>query len=647
VGEVLPAPSTPAVPSARPTPVPSQVVPFRRRAPTAPPAGVGAALEAVLARYAAGCGGEPFRRGEPLWEALRAVRDQLARLPAVAARPTLRVARPSGGTRPPRLPWVALLDERETRTPRQGVHAALLFRADGSGVSLALLQGAAEPRRQLGARVARATLRQRAADLRAVCRDLPARGFRLDDLLDLRTEDAGTARDYEAAVVAHRTWEADHLPGDEALAADLEALLAACDRIVRARRLRALRPAATALDAPRERRPAPRPAPWEPEVALAALVEAVARRRFVFEPWQVAAYVAALRTKPFVVLAGVSGVGKSRLPVLVAQATGGEARLVPVRPDWTDSAETLGYTDLAGTFRPGAVLQAAADAADHPSRSFVCVLDEMNLARPEHYFAEVLSRMEARAPHPAGGFAAGPLLVSPAAPEEWRAVGLPPNLAVVGTVNMDESAHAFSRKVLDRAFTLELSDAELGRWEAGEDGAGEAPPPARWPARAWYPRAVSLGGLRGLSEAERARVGEAVDAVVAASRLLAPAGLQAGYRTRDEAALFVLHAGEVAGCFADRAGRPVDPLDLALHMKLLPRVSGGSGAVRRAVLGLLGWARGGAPLRGEAEARALLDAWDGAGRPGALPEARFPRTAARLCLMWERFLAEGFTSFWA
>jgi hypothetical protein len=112
-------------------------------------------------------------------------------------------------------------------------------------------------------------------------------------------------------------------------------------------------------------------------------------------------------------------------------------------------------------------------------------------------------------------------------------------------------------------------------------------------------------------------------------------------------ALFVLHAAEIAGAFTDRSGAPVDPLDLALHMKILPRVAGGSGPVRRAVLGLLGWAHDGRPLSTEAAARPLLDAWDAAHRPGALAGARFPRTAARLCMMWERMLAEGFTSFWA
>lgn len=661
------------------SPLSAPVLPLRRRragARDAPPGGVGAKLEAVLAGYEAARAEGRGGRGHPLWETLRALRDDLARLPAVASRPTLQVAWPSGGGRWPRRPWVALLDTRETRSTRQGVHAALLFRDDLSGVHLALLQGTAEPRRQLGARIARTTLKARAADLRAVCRDLPARGFRLDDLIDLRAE-AGAERDVEAAVIAYRTYEAGALPPDAVLAADLEALLAAYDRYLRARRMRALRPSPTpepgARTAPRG---GARAKAWDAEGAARALVARVERRRFVFEPWQVAAYVAALRTKPFVILAGVSGVGKSRLPALVAEATGGAARLVPVRPDWTDSGETLGYTDLGGVFRPGALLRAAADAADHPSRHHVCVLDEMNLARPEHYFAEVLSRMEARVPHPAGGFASGPLLVSPGAPDEWRAVGLPPNLALVGTVNMDESAHGFSRKVLDRAFTLELSDVDLARWEpdggdAGDVDRGDDPDRVgsdradsdreeidrrgdedramadRWPVRAWHPRAVSLGGLAGLSAADRARVQAAVDAVVAANRHLAPAGLQAGYRTRDEVALFVLHAAEIAGCFADRAGAAVDPLDLALHMKLLPRLAGGSGAVRRAVLGLLGWAHAGAAALPEGDARKVLDGWEAAGRGGALPGARFPRTAARLCLMWERWLAEGFTSFWA
>ena len=620
--------------------------PRRRTFPggaAAPAEGLRAGLEAVLAAYEEARAADRFTRAHPLADTFRRLHGALARLPPVASRPTLEADWSAGVSRWARVPWLALLDTRETRSTRQGVHAAYLFREDLSGVYLVLTQGITEPRRQLGGPVARATLRQRAADLRAFGRGLAARGFHLDDLIDLRSADPAVGRDAEATVIAYRLYDTGSVPDDEVLAEDLEALLAAYDRYLRARRSRTISPAASPARVSEPPRPA-YAAAWEPERAAREVIGYVEARRFVFEPWQIAAYLTALRTKPFVILAGVSGIGKSRLPALVAEATGGQSRLVPVRPDWTDSAETLGYTDLAGAFRPGSVLRVAHEAMDHPARHYVCVLDEMNLARPEHFFAEVLSHIEDRRPHAAGGFASAPLLDS--APDEWRGVGLPPNLALVGTVNMDESAHGFSRKVLDRAFSLELSDVELSRWEAAPStDAPAAPHP--WPMRAWHPRAIALGALTGLAPEDRARVQSAVDALGAVNPHLAPAGLQAGYRTRDEMALFVLHAAEIAGAFTDRSGAPVDPLDLALHMKILPRVAGGSGPVRRAVLGLLGWAHDGRPLSTEAAARPLLDAWDAAGRPGALAGARFPRTAARLCMMWERMLAEGFTSFWA
>ncbi len=375
---------------------------------------------------------------------------------------------------------------------------------------------------------------------------------------------------------------------------------------------------------------------WDRAAALERLTETVEARGFVYQPWQVAAYVTALRTKPFVLLAGVTGVGKSRLPVLVAEATGGAAHLLPVRPDWTDSAEVLGYTDLQGTFRPGALLTAARRAADAPERYAVAVLDEMNLARPEHYLAEVLSRIEGRRPADGGGFESAPLV--PARPER-----LPPNLGLVGTVNMDESAFGFSRKVLDRAFTLELSDVDLGTWHAASADGGESGP---WPVAAWWPRAATLGGLSELGEAEAAAVNRVVRLLTEADALLAPAGLGIGYRLRDEAALFVLHAAETPAAFRTRDGVPLDPLDLALFMKLLPRIAGGNRSVRRALLALLGWAAEGTAYRSEDDARDAVATWEQRGRPSALAEARFPRTAGRLALMTDRLLADGFASFW-
>ncbi|HEX2191494.1 MAG TPA: DUF3578 domain-containing protein [Longimicrobiaceae bacterium] len=595
-------------------------------------------LENILARYADARAGEPFGEEHPLWGEFKALRQALSAEPAARAVPTLRVSWSAGFGTWARVPWVALLDTRETANVREGTFCALLFRQDTSGVYLALCQGAAEPRKQVGREIARTVLRGRAAALRALCDALPELGFALDDRMDLRADAAPVAD--PAVTVAYKLYEAGSVPPDALLRRDLEALLAAYRRCVEEKERAASLPPADAGP--------PEPGPWDRAAATAELVEYVGRRGFVFEPWQVAAYATALRTKPFVILAGVTGTGKSRLPALVAEGTGGVARLVPVRPDWTDSSEVLGYTDLRGEFRPGVVLDAAREAMGHPRRHWVAVLDEMNLARVEQYFAEVLSRVEDRRPHPRGGFATAPLLHPTLHPgDEWCGVVLPPNLALVGTVNVDESAHGFSRKVLDRAFTLELAEPDLSAWEPPEEaGAPGEPEPGWWPVSAWHPRAVSLAGLGALSPCERERVRRTVDALATANASLAPAGLQVGYRTRDEAALFVLHAAETPDAWATRAGEPVDPLDLALGMKLLPRIAGGSDAVRRALLGLLGWARDGRGALAESDARALLEDWERAGRPAALPGARFPRTAARLALMWERLLAEGFTSFW-
>jgi hypothetical protein len=240
-------------------------------------------------------------------------------------------------------------------------------------------------------------------------------------------------------------------------ATDVEKMIAAYDAYVRARDQEEEAPAVHEPAAPYAGE-----ASFEPAAALEALIRYIEGCGFIYEPWQVAAYATALRTKPFVILAGVSGTGKSRLPALVEAATGGTTRLVPVRPDWTDSADVLGYVDLQGRFRPGVVLDAAREAMDAPGRHLVCIVDEMNLARVEHYFAELLSRIEGRQVQADGhGFASPPLLggnLHEAAGARWASVHLPPNMALVGTVNMDESTHSFSRKVLDLAFTLELAE---------------------------------------------------------------------------------------------------------------------------------------------------------------------------------------------
>ncbi|MEL7363655.1 MAG: EVE domain-containing protein, partial [Bacteroidota bacterium] len=125
--------------------------------------------------------------------------------------------------------------------------------------------------------------------------------------------------------------------------------------------------------------------------------------------------------------------------------------------------------------------------------------------------------------------------------------------------------------------------------------------------------------------------------------LLRPAGFAVGYRTRDEVALFVLHASETPDAFRSEGGTAVDPLDLALMAKVVPRLAGGSRAFGEALRSLLGWSVEANP---EADTVALLDAFAGAGRPARFAGARSPFTASRLARMAEAWASEGYASFW-
>jgi 5-methylcytosine-specific restriction protein B len=169
--------------------------------------------------------------------------------------------------------------------------------------------------------------------------------------------------------------------------------------------------------------------------------------------------LASLLTRPFVILTGLSGSGKSQLALKLGQWFGAERySVVAVRPDWTGPEAMLGYEDLLQPPpRPwvvGEVLKLSLRAAFDPGHPYLLLLDEMNLAHVERYFADFLSGMESDEP------------VIPSLTEQdgsWRIADpsetklrVPRNLFVVGTVNVDETTYMFSPKVLDRANTIEF-----------------------------------------------------------------------------------------------------------------------------------------------------------------------------------------------
>lgn len=350
--------------------------------------------------------------------------------------------------------------------------------------------------------------------------------------------------------------------------------------------------------------------------ALSAVIAYVAAQGFVFEPWQIAAYVTALRTKPFVILAGISGTGKTKLPRLVADATGSSLTVVPVQPSWTDSSDVIGFERLNGTFAPGHLLQCAAAAQADSETEHILLLDELNIARVEYYLAEVLSLIEER--HLEGEVVVSPPLVPHASKSEdgteWNGVRLTSNLAVVGSVNMDETTFGFSRKVLDRSFVIEFSTVDLGIV-----GDTEADPvePSSWPVEWWRSPSLTLA-----AHPDRADdvVTDCIGALSTINEDLAVAQLQVGYRVRDEIAMFCLNAQPYVELFVTRDEEPVDPLDLAITMKVLPRIQGGGPTIRRVLESLKSWATARTPA--------------------------FPMCAERIAIMQQRLDESGYASYW-
>jgi hypothetical protein len=590
------------------------------------------AVTNILSGYRDAATTAKFSGEHPVVKTFTDAKQAMMAFPAVSAR-KLKVVASAGQGNWASVPWFSILDPEETNTTQKGVYAVYLFRGDMKGVYATLNQGVTELSK-IPSKDKRVELERRAGVVRSAIPHFADTDYALDNKIELASATPLGAA-YEPSTIAHKFYPADAVPEPQELADDLTTLLDAYRLYIDAKG-----------KSPAVEPPMPPP---EPDFSLVdafkTLQATIASTGFVFEPWQLAAYVTALRTKPFVILAGVSGTGKSQLPKRVAEATGSQFERVPVRPDWTDSSDVLGYVDLQSKFRPGGVLRFAKAARELPNHHHVCLLDEMNLARVEQYFAEMLSGIEDRAPDAFGGFSAPQLLGQSLAVDDgdWMTVGWSANLAIVGTVNMDESTHGFSRKVLDRAFTLEMSDVDLSLWEAS---AAAATAPEPWPASAWFPRALRLSDLRGLQADERKAVEDVIAKLIELNAILTQAQVQVGYRVRDEVALFVLHARDIAAAFTTASGQTVEPLDLALHMKILPRLAGGSATMRRVIVQLLGWAVDGRASDDEAAMQVHVDKWAKAGRPASIAGARFGRTAARLALMWERLQHEGFTSYW-
>lgn len=336
----------------------------------------------------------------------------------------------------------------------------------------------------------------------------------------------------------------------------------------------------------------------------------IAAQGFIFAEDLIKNFYLSLKTKPFVILAGISGTGKSKIGELLAEAVGatvanGRYKLIPVRPDWNDSADLLGYYNLQGQFMAGPLVKVIKDAIQNPSKPYFVCLDEMNLARVEYYFSEFLSIIESRK-------LVGGQIVSHAininghgeADAVEDKLYFPENLYIIGTVNMDETTHAFSRKVLDRANTIELTEVNLSKFPEVLEAVD----------------AIEIDNSHFMSDyllikdcyvGNEAFIQEKVQVLEEINSIIARGGFQVGYRVRDEFCFYLLYNKQWGLLTEEQA------VDLQILQKILPRIQGSDGQIRD-----------------------ILEQLE------ELFADRYPESLKKVQFMLGRLESDGFTSFW-
>ena len=358
-------------------------------------------------------------------------------------------------------PWIAVLDSEITHTTTEGVYIVFLFSSDLQKVYIALIQGTTIPCK-FGSRLSVKEIVSRRGYIRELL-NIEDKILQTDNNLDV-----ADVR-YKEGVIYYSLWDWTTKNYNS-----LEVILKKYLTLYKM---------------------------YKKEIFQKDFSFAEAYPLAYSDPYR--KYFTAIQTKPFVLLAGISGTGKSRIVRELAQRScclaelqnkqkPGNYEIIQVRPNWHDSTELMGYVSRIGSAGPSYVitpfLQFLVKAWYFREIPFFLCLDEMNLAPVEQYFAEYLSVIETRKLTD-GDIVTAPfcvkecdgkvyhqlvdeLLAQDGLSDQERitelkkrflreGISIPSNLIVMGTVNMDETTYSFSRKVLDRAMTIEMNEVDL------------------------------------------------------------------------------------------------------------------------------------------------------------------------------------------
>ncbi|MCK8825398.1 McrB family protein [Fuchsiella alkaliacetigena] len=517
-----------------------------------------------------------------------------------------------------RVPWIAIMDKDLTATTREGIYITYIFSEKMESFYLTLMQGVSNKNET--------KLIEDRDRLRA---SLNLKDFSVDNNINLSEHKRG--RKYELATICYKKYLKGDIPSEKVLVSDLEAILKIYDDYKKAY-----------IENNQNRDELVK------EVDVLSVKEKIEEihsyinaKGFSYPEGLIENFYLSLKTKPFVLLAGISGTGKTKLVKLFAEAINcttenGRFKLISVRPDWSDGSDLLGYSDIKGEFNPGPLIDFIKEANRDRENTYIVCLDEMNLARVEYYFSDLLSVMETRQ-HVDGEVKSAPLLkpedfVKNEDKEEYAGIYLSDNLFIVGTVNMDETTHPFSKKVLDRANTIEFSAIKLDNFSLGQEGKEIKISPDSSFLKSEY---VTLNDC---SPEDKELVQQVVDRLIEINDILQKASLHIGYRVRDEICFYLLYNDQHNLLDFEQA------FDFQLMQKILPRIQGSSRLIKRVLLDLFAIVSGTEKYsKTEEPVRIGDEIVDYAEENEIKP---YPESARKLAYMVKRFEEDGFTAYW-
>ena len=332
-------------------------------------------------------------------------------------------------------------------------------------------------------------------------------------------------------------------------------------------------------------------------------------------------FVISLMTKPFVILSGLAGSGKTQLAIAFAKAMSEDVDkqvcIVPVGADWTNREPLLGYPnslkDNAYVFPESGALQLLLRAAEDKDNPYFLILDEMNLSYVERYFADFLSALESHDKIPLWEGD------SDALPHK---IELPSNLFIIGTINVDETTYMFSPKVLDRASVIEFKispeemvmfldkhpNPQVSRIQSSlKDDASEF--------------------VRISSSIVESDMSSSKDILVTSFKQLKLVNAEFGYRSASEIGRYIALSKSLAGMTED------DAIDAAIVQKLLPKLHGSRKKLEPVLKALWSMCGTGNELDMNLNADSIPN------------ETRYKLTADKILRMYKGAVNNSFTSF--